>query len=236
MLFESLQRLGVVAALSQKTDGTCSLRTQEDRAKALEHRAAFCARFGLDSNHLVCAQQVHSATVALADNSARGRGACDWASAIPATDGIVTTVPALPLALLVADCVPVYLVDVAGRAAGLLHAGRRGTLRNVAGRGVSALREHFHTMPAAIHAVIGPSAGPCCYEVSPTIADAFAAAGLPTAGRRLNLWEANRAQLVAAGVPATQITVTGICTICDGRFYSYRAGDRTQRNMALLAL
>jgi YfiH family protein len=164
----------------------------------------------------------------------RGRGATTYEDGFAATDGLITGARNLPLALLVADCVPVYLFDPVRGVGGLAHAGRRGTLANLSGLTVQAFVARFDSNPSDMHALIGPSAGPCCYEVSEEIALAFARAKLPVTGRKLDLWDANLRQLRRAGVPDAQIAVAGQCTICDGRFFSYRAGDGAARNMALL--
>jgi copper oxidase (laccase) domain-containing protein len=87
-----------------------------------------------------------------------------------------------------------------------------------------------------IHAVIGPSAGPCCYEVSPEIAHLWTTLGLPVTGRMLDLWGAAVMQLESRGVPREQISVSGFCTICTDRFYSYRRGDDRPRNLAFVVV
>jgi len=149
---------------------------------------------------------------------------------------MVTDVAGLPLAVFVADCVPVYLFDPQRRATGLVHAGREGTRQQVGPKALHVLTREFGSRPGDVHALIGPSAGPCCYEVSTAIAQDFARAGLPVRGRHLDLWQANARQLVAAGVPEEQVAISGMCTICDGRFHSYRRDGGSARNMALLAL
>ena len=149
---------------------------------------------------------------------------------------MITRAPGLPLTITAADCVPVFLFDPTTQTAGLVHAGRKGTLGNICRAAVQALRERYAVMPRNLHAVLGPSAGPCCYEVSVEVAAAFAEAGLPTRGRRLDLWAANRRQLTAAGIPPGNITLIPRCTICDGAFFSYRAQNTAKRNLALLMI
>ena len=229
--FEAFERLGVsVAGISEACDADCGTRSPENA----EHRTAVCQSCGIDAQDLVYARQVHGATVIQVGESDRRGG--EGGGPLPAADAMATNVPGLPLAVFVADCVPVYLFDPRSQALALVHAGRAGTLRNIAGAALARLTEAFGTRPGDLHALVGPSAGPCCYEVSEDIAKAFRDAGLPTRGRHLDLWEANAIQLAAAGVPREQIEMTGICTICDTRFFSYRRGAQTCRNMAFLAL
>ena len=231
--FQQFEALGVtVAAMSDRADGDCAWAADGGGAA----RAKVCARCGLDHGGLVCARQVHGATVVRSRQDDRGRGVRPGKPRFDAVDAMVTDVAGLPLAVFVADCVPVYLFDPQRRAAALVHAGREGTRQQIGPKALHVLNREFGSRPCDLHALIGPSAGPCCYEVSPEIAENFAQAGLPARGRHLDLWEANARQLVAAGVPEDQVAVAGVCTICDGRFHSYRRDGGSARNMVLLAL
>lgn len=151
-------------------------------------------------------------------------------------DGLATQSRTLAIAVRVADCVPIFLFDPVARTIAILHAGRQGTYDGIAKAGIETLRGCFNTVPADIHALIGPSAGPCCYKVSDAIAAQFRDRGYPTEGRNLDLWQANVQQLVSTGVPPRQIAVSGLCTICGGGFHSYRATGTTARNIAVIAL
>ena len=231
--FPELETLGLsIAAMSGRCDGDC----RSHDASGDPGREAFCASLGIRAADLVLARQVHGVAVARATHADRGRGVIVGTPAFPDTDAIVTNVRGLALGVTVADCVPVCLFDPITPSAGIVHAGRVGTFQNIAGRTVAELREAYGTNPAGLHAVIGPSAGPGAYEVSEEIAAEFAAAGLPTRGRFLDLWEANALQLQRTGVPRSQITICGICTIQDGRFHSHRAHANGMRNLAIIML
>jgi copper oxidase (laccase) domain-containing protein len=90
--------------------------------------------------------------------------------------------------------------------------------------------ERYGSDPAKLLTAIAPSAGPCCYEVGDEVrriartkladADDFFR---PHGQRYLfDLWEANRRQLIAAGVRPENIEIAGLCSICDHRFWSHR--------------
>jgi YfiH family protein len=217
--FWELERLGVTVAVF--SEGGELVEAGVGRGQS------FWIQCGVSPDRVVRLRQVHGARVVCAIESQ---------CVLPVADGMVTAVPGLPLVIFAADCVPVYLFDPVVRAAGLVHAGRAGTLLNICGEAVGALKAEFRCRPGDLHAVIGPSAGPCCYEVSSEIAAAFSEAGLPTRGRRVDLWQANARQLAAAGVVSEHITIAGLCTVCDGRFHSYRRTRGPQRNVALLML
>jgi copper oxidase (laccase) domain-containing protein len=107
------------------------------------------------------------------------------------------------------------------------------------------MAEAFGSKPGELIAGIGPSIGPCCYEVGDEVAAAvrasFARAEklLPRNGnqrRHFDLWSANRRWLEEAGV--RQIEVAEVCTACHvDEFFSYRGGKgRTGHFGALMAL
>ena len=232
--FPELETLGVhAAAFSEKADGDCTWMPSSGHAGP--GRESVCAVCGVDPDALVLGRQVHGTRIAAVTTADRGRGSHDSTTAFPETDGLITNVPSIPLAILVADCVPIYLVDSIAGVIGLIHAGRQGTFDGIARVAVETMVRTFDVDPRDIHALIGPSAGPDLYEVSKELAAAWVEAGLPATGRLIDLWEANARQLAAAGTPAEQIYITGICTIRDDRFFSYRCGDATGRNMALLS-
>ncbi len=233
----TLETLGVrTAAFSGKAEGDCGLGEPESRTDCQAARNRFCTACGVDPRHLVCAHQVHGITISPVDDRDRGRGACEPETALPHADGLMTNVPGLPLAILVADCVPVYTLDPKVGAIALVHAGRRGTRDNIGGAAVASMRRQYESNPSDMHAVIGPCIGKTVYEVSPEIAEDWRHAGLPGEGRFLDLARANENQLIAAGIPPGHIANSRLCTLTDPRFYSYRAGDKTARNMALLML
>jgi YfiH family protein len=131
-----------------------------------------------------------------------------------------------------ADCVPVLLGDPQTGAYAAVHAGWRGTLAEIVAKAVRSMTEQFGTDPADLLAAIGPAAGVCCYEVGEEVITAFtehfADGGelfRPTRPRHalIDLPQANFKQLVRAGVPAAQIQIAPICTICrTDLFFSYR--------------
>lgn len=188
---------------------------------------------GVDPAALVRLRQVHGATVHVAD----GDGP---AGAPPEADIAVTASPDRAVAVQVADCVPLL---IAGRqAVAAAHAGWRGTAANVAREAVEAL-VRLGEDRRGLCAAIGPSIGPCCYEVGGELVDRFADAGWhaavdrwftrPASARHLDLWTANTDQLIAAGVPSSRIHVSGLCTKCHPAwFHSYRREGEGAGRMA----
>jgi purine-nucleoside/S-methyl-5'-thioadenosine phosphorylase / adenosine deaminase len=167
---------------------------------------------------------VHGATAA---RTARG-------GSVGEADAIVTRTPGLPLAVVTADCLPVVLYDPVAGALGVAHVGWRGTVADTAGAAVAALTA-LGAAPPRILAAIGPSIGPCCYEVDRAVLDPLRAALGPVdgwvtphgAGRwLLDLWAVNEARLAAVGVDPARIANARLCTGCrSDLFHSYRRGS-----------
>jgi len=207
------------ALFSDRSHGNASSVGGEDSEHGAEVRERLRALAGV--RVLARCYQVHGATVARVLEPPRRPGAP------PCADGQASSLGGVGLMVLAADCVPVAL-GCEGAVA-VVHAGWRGIAARVLEEGVAALRELGGRGP--IHAVIGPSAAGCCYEVGPEVIDALA--GRPYAsGRMLDLHALAADRLRAAGV--AELVDPGICTICDERFFSHRReGARAGRQAAI---
>jgi YfiH family protein len=157
-------------------------------------------------------------------------------------DVVVTRAPGVAACVSIADCVPVLLADPETGAVAAVHAGWRGTIARAAAEGVRALGREAGAPPSRLLACVGPSIGPCCYEVSPDLADRFRAElGAETVrdGRapHLDLWRANVAVLRAEGLAPERIEVLARCTSCEREhFFSHRRdAGRTGRQAAFIA-
>jgi hypothetical protein len=184
-----------------------------------ENRRRLLKALSLDPESLVTTEQVHGTAVAAVASPGRHQ----------ATDGLVTMSRGLTLAIFCADCVPVFLLDPRTPAAGVVHAGWNGTIAGIAGLAVEAMVRRFGSRPGDLIAAIGPSIGPCCYEVGPEVAapaeDRFGSGVLREGGGRphLDLWEANRLTLLSAGLDRRHVHVSGLCTSCrEDLFHSHR--------------
>lgn len=136
----------------------------------------------------------------------------------------------------VADCVPILVYDPVKCAGAIIHAGREGTRQGIAQEAIVKMRSRFGSQSTDLTAVIGPSAGPCCYEVGPDVQHEFSQSGGKSVGNRLDLWETNRSQLLKSAIPESQVHVSGECTICSEKYHSFRKSATTSRNLAILML
>ena len=151
-------------------------------------------------------------------------------------DGLRTTAPGVVLAVGIADCVPAFVWDARRRHLALVHAGWRGTAAGIVAR---ALEDFVASGSQAsdLHVALGPSIGPCCYEVNGDVAAQFPAAAVRTSGgsSALDLRAANRIQAEAVGVLPHNIDAEPPCTACNrAQFFSHRREQgRTGRMWAL---
>ena len=200
-----------------------SFNVGDDAEKVLKNRQLLAGALGIPLTSLTTAKQIHDSHVEVVTGETRGMGCTDYTGAISATDAMVTNVPNTCLMILVADCVPILFHDSSKGAIGVAHAGWRGTLKLIAKKTVRALQEHFGCLPQDIAVGIGPSIGPCCYEVGGEVVDEIEQVG--TSGpdyitnrsqdgrRHFDLWGANLTQLVETGIPEENIETSRICTL-----------------------
>jgi YfiH family protein len=226
--------------------------TQHDTRAAVErNRELFLKKLGVDGHRswpLVTIRQIHSDLV-------------HHVQGVPAEhlvgDGMITDTSGLLLAVQTADCLPVIVVDRKHRAVGVFHAGWRGTVKRIVGKGVGEMRRCFGSNPRDMVAAIGPGVQGCCYEVGEEVRSKFESqfaygstlfrevkesdpvrerypllfltARAP--GHRdlpvkifLDLVEANRRQLIDAGLGAKNIEASAPCTACHSDLlFSFRA-------------
>ena len=113
----------------------------------------------------------------------------------------MTASPGVALGVYVADCVPALVADARTGACAAVHAGWRGTVAGVLPAALDRMMAELGARAADMRIAIGPSIGPCCFD----------------------LWLLNRMAAESRGVPPAAIDVAAICTSCDrARFFSYR--------------
>jgi YfiH family protein len=176
----------------------------DEPERVAENRRRACASLGLDAARLSVNRQRHSPTVHRAEPGFRDEPG----------DGLWSDVPGQPMLALAADCVPIAIAATAGSPRlAVLHAGWRGLAEGVVAAGV----REFSGASAA--AVVGPSVGPCCYEVGPEVSARFDAD--LTSDGILDLWTASERALRRAGV--RDVERVDLCTRCNPElFFSHR--------------
>jgi polyphenol oxidase len=203
----------------------------DDPAAVAANRRRLAGELGVDPARVVWMDQVHGADVAVVDTPRP--------EPVPRTDALVTVSPDLVLAVLVADCVPLLMVEPAAGVVAATHAGRPGAAAGVALRTLEAM-VRLGADPARVDALLGPAVCGACYEV-PAAMQAEVEATLPRSACRtrrgtagLDLRAGLAHQLVTAGVGA--VVTDSRCTAEDPDLFSYRRDGVTGRQAGLVWL
>ena len=256
LVFPSLEAAGMVVhgfstRLGGVSEGIYSSMnvsfTRGDQEEAVrENYRRLGAAVGFSCENLVCSDQTHTANVRAVTANDRGRGVVR-PKGYTDVDGLVTDVPGLILSTFYADCVPLLFVDPVRKAIGCSHSGWRGTVQEMGRATVRAMEGHYGCRPENIRAAVGPSICRDCYEVSADVAEEFlrlfsqSRYGFVDPERilfskgggkyQLDLWRANEAVLLAAGIRREHLFVTDICTCCNPDYlFSHRASGGRRGN------
>ncbi|KDR95029.1 conserved hypothetical protein [Peptoclostridium litorale DSM 5388] len=197
----------------------------------------FCKACSINEKRLTHVKQVHGTEV-VKINEGAVKSICEG-------DAIVTDIEDTPIMIYVADCVPVAIIDDVKKVVGLAHCGWKGTYGRISQGLIDVMVDEYDSKIEDLKCIIGPSIGPCCYEVDEELAQRFnleftncdSKFYIVDEGRHyLDLWKINRLILEEKGVPAINITDAVQCTCCTkGRFHSYRCDGKTSKRMALIA-
>jgi YfiH family protein len=227
--------------LDFRGDLNLGFRPEDQIERVLENRRLFIRSLtGDPETPLKTVRQVHSDRSLVTDEL---DPQCEG-------DGLITATPGILVGIVTADCIPVLVVDPVRRVVAAFHAGWRGTVSRIVEQGIARMEQEFQSDPATLLGAIGPGIGQCCYTVGGEVRQRFEADfeygdqlfseadGLKDGEWRLNLTEANRRQLLAAGLSLGSIATVGGCTSCQpDRFFSHRAsGGRTGRMMAAIGI
>ncbi|MFT4143941.1 MAG: peptidoglycan editing factor PgeF [Mobilitalea sp.] len=199
---------------------------QDNPANIEENYRRIAKSIGFDVNSVVVSFQVHKTNILAVDEKDCGKGLF-----VPRDfdeiDGLITNRPNVTLVTKYADCVPLYFVDPIKKAIGLSHAGWRGTVSKIGAITAAEMIKQYGCEPSDLIAVVGPSICKDCYEIGEETANEFKKAFsedqiknilFPISdfkGKYLcDLWAANHAVLLEAGLLAENIHISGVCTAC----------------------
>lgn len=212
----------------------------DDPERVSENFRRQCEAMGVTADRVVLSKQTHTVRIQNVTGADAGNGVTG-PQRYEDIDGLLTDEPNVVLCTQHADCVPLFLVDPVRRVIGLSHSGWRGTANRMAAVTVERMNRDYGCRPDDLLAGIGPSIGPCCFEVGEDVAAVFEQ--MPETdetcfGHRgekatVNLWEINRRLLCEAGVAASNITVTDLCTACHPDvFWSHRVQGKNRGSLA----
>ena len=223
----SIQHLVSTKSSDYTYSFSLALHTGEDKTDIIENRNILAKHMHRDAPlHFIIANQTHgSRIVVIREQETRG-----WESqsdAIENCDALITNMPNTILNILTADCVPVLLYDTKKGVIAAIHAGWKGTQKQIVIKTLQKMKTEFNSNPNDILAGIAPSIGRCCYEVGEDVAKHFF--DMPQSFVQikdkymLDLPYINKEQLLDFGLKEKNIEMSNICTSCHtDRFFSYR--------------
>lgn len=204
--------------------------TSQSKGQVAKNRLALLTSLNIDPEWTAYADQVHSNRVQFVTEG----------GTYPSTDGLVTTIPGLTLAIQVADCAAVLLWDGVNKVIGALHAGWRGVVSDIVPLGIQKMKDKG-AEPSKIESFISPCISQANFEVGLEVAEQFP-------DRFVNYFEFKKPhvdlkgfikhQLLKQGISEDQIELRNECTIEEsGKFYSYRReGDKSGRMLAMIKI
>ena len=201
-----------------------------------EDRKTICEELGFNYENMTNNKQIHSGIVNIINKEDVGR--------IKDGDALITNLTNVPLITFVADCVSIAFVDPVKKVIGVAHAGWRGTYENISSKVLQVMKEKYDSNPKDIICVLGPSIGPCCYEVSDELIQKFNTnitiqnekfyiikEGKP----HLDLWKINEITLEKSGILKENIFNLELCTSCNkDMFHSYRKHNQTSKRLGMI--
>lgn len=196
------------------------------------NKAALCQELGITESLLVYPHQTHQTEIRPIDHSFFSISSEKQQQYLDGVDALTTHLTGVCIAVSTADCIPVLLYDEQHHAVAAIHAGWRGTVARIVAKTVESMTAAYGTQPTHLRAVIGPGISLKNFEVGDEVYETFRQAAFPMESIaklyqqskwHLDLPLCNQLQLEDAGVPASHIRQSGICTYDRvGDFFSAR--------------
>ena len=239
---KDIQHLITKKSLTKPHTFSLALHTGENQKNIIQNRQYLRNYFkNTKPLHFIVANQTHSNHIKIITQK-ESKGWESEANAIENCDALLTNVPNIILSILTADCVPLLIYDKKKQVIGAVHAGWKGTQKQIIKHTIEKMQDTYQSNPQDIYIGIAPSIGACCYEVGEDVAKHFldTPKGYTQKGEKymLNLPYLNQQQLLSTGIPLENIEMSNVCTSCEvEHYFSYRKEQGcTGRFMSMIGL
>lgn len=191
--------------------------------EVIKNRQYFFSALGIDDSEVVIPALVHSVKIAIVGQKEKGKGMTNRQSAIPATDGLITSDKRIYLMVTIADCLPIFLYDPYQNIVGVLHAGWRGIVQKIIPEAVEKLK-NLGSEPQNLIVAVGPGICQKHFVVREDVLSLFkeshpSATFIRNNHGYVDLKKAAFLDLVREGVPKNSIEIAHICPSCDNGIY-----------------
>lgn len=215
-----------------------SLNLGENNGDQADHvyknKQLIAAAFEFNPAHFVLLKQIHQDRILVL------RERTDPLLPFSGYDAVITGASNAFLSIRTADCLPVFLVDVKRKVIAAIHAGRQGTGLHISPKVLKKMKEEFFSSPGDLLIALGPSIGPCCYEIDEKV---FQPEWEPYSTPRgegrwmVDLARITIAQMKEEGIREEQILWIDLCTHChNDLFFSYRREAQTGRQVSFIGI
>ncbi|MED5353710.1 MAG: peptidoglycan editing factor PgeF [Nitrospinota bacterium] len=219
-----------------------NFKAKKDLEKKSNHIKRFMKTVEIKNTTPYLLNQVHSDQIFCLKDVSQTQ---DQVSKINA-DALITHLDETPIGVFTADCIPVLLCDIRLHVVAAIHAGRKGTQKNIVNKTIVAMQQEYGCAPKDLVAGMGPGIGGCCYEVDQDCFSLFEKK-IPYASSfvkkkkngklLLDLFAVNIQQALDAGLLFENIFPSGECTFCSPRnYFSYRREGQTGRILTFIML
>lgn len=196
--------------------------SEDDLAFVRMNRQLLSDVIGISPEKLFVPYQIHEAEIGCLDTRFLTLTPLQQREEMYGKDALITDIPGICIAVSTADCVPVLIYAPDKEVVATIHAGWRGTVKQIVAKTVGYMIDHYSCDSSQMMAGIAPSISQEAFEVGEEVVESFQATGMDMsrimkrntqAGKaHIDLWEANRIQLLRAGLFPERIEVSGICT------------------------
>lgn len=205
----------VVKIITTINDGNVAYHVKDEKSNVDNNRLNLSKKYNFDIKNLKYMNQVHGDNIEIVD--------FESPNLIDNCDALITNKKDLPIIVMVADCIPIFMHDKKNDVISVVHAGRNSTFLNIATKTALKMQKEFGTNFKDLYVYLGPSIQKCCYEVSSQLEEiVIKSFGKEfTKNRYIDLQGINKKQLNDMGV--FDIEISNICTKCSNEpYFSYR--------------
>ena len=193
-------------------------KTADDPLNIRGNRSIVYYFSGVDEKNVALMEQVHGNNISIVHTG----------GIFPETDSLITSKSGIMLGVLVADCIPLLLFDPTHRVIGVVHCGWRSIVAEIAEKTINTMIDEMGTHPEDVLAVMGPSAGSCCYKIDKETADLLLPESIIVRHGEIyaDLRAELRVRLLTAGFSDQNIEIFSDCTICNEQLYFSHRRDK----------
>ncbi|MEG1685826.1 MAG: peptidoglycan editing factor PgeF [Bacteroides sp.] len=227
---------------------SCSPFSGDEQANVARNQEILCSLLPQKPEFLLIPFQTHGTKIAVINTDYIYSSTEQQKNMLNGVDALITNEQGCCLCISTADCIPVLLYDPCRKVVAAVHAGWRGTVAGIVSKTLELMRERFQIETSDVIACIGPGISAASFEVGEEVYETFKKEGFameqisflhPQTNKwHIDLWEANRLQLIQSGVQANHIEQSGICTYVNYEqfFSARRLGIRSGRILSGIML